>query len=440
MTTISPKPSGTRPPAVTPGDVIKPPTIKDLNTGRQRGNITDLSIQEAAINAACEFMGSDLWYYGIGSGRKYKRRAELLQATREACGWALLSYKTLMRWIDHYQKYGEAPAKSRRNAQRSSIKKLRSMKAKYFVESDEQALKEIVDNQPQLYLDEIALELQLMTGKKWSSGTLWRKLHTLGYSLKTAVFRAKQQNLDEVNEYFGRITDRLKHPRQLIYIDETARGANAARRRRAWSPRGVTPIIDAPMVREFDKRYTLIAACNWDGFVPSACQIVEREQGKNDDNPDRGTVDTARFEKYIEEYLVPVLGNYALDEPHSIVVMDNASIHNSENIRQLIEDAGALLVFTAPYSPEYNPIEYMFGEYKKSLKRHSHQEGYDWHAVHLQALNVVTPSMAKNFFRHCQVPLMDWWFEQEGNKLEGDNDFLPFPFNDIYEYIMDNIS
>jgi transposase len=157
------------------------------------------------------------------------------------------------------------------------------------------------------------------------------------------------------------------------------------------------------MVREFDKRYTLIAACNWNGFVHEACHIVEREYNKDDENPDRGTVDTARFEQYVQDYLIPVLENSANSEPNSIVVMDNASIHNSEKVRELIEDAGALLVYTAPYSPEYNPIEYMFGEYKKALKGHSHQSGYDWIAVHQEGLASVNPMKARAFFRHCKV-------------------------------------
>ena len=109
--------------------------------------------------------------------------------------------------------------------------------------------------------------------------------------------------------------DRVLHPRQVLFIDESAKDANAARRRRAWSPFGITPIVDAPMVREFDKRYTLIAACNWEGFVQEACHIVEREHGKDDPNPDRGTVDTGRFEQYLEDFVVPVLGELSYRNP-----------------------------------------------------------------------------------------------------------------------------
>ena len=320
---------------------------------------------------------------------------------------------------------------------RRTIRGVRTTKAKDFTGVHEQILLRLIRENPQLYLDELQDAMLVETGKVWHTATIWRKLHKLGFSLQFAVFRAKQQSQVEVDAYGIRLLERVQHPRQLIYIDETARGANASRRRRAWAPKGTSPVIDAPFERDFDKRFTLIAACNWNGFVRGACQVVEREKGKEDMNPERGTVDTERFERYVEHHLVPVLGNSARAEPNSIVVMDNASIHNSGKIRRMIEGAGALLVYTAPYSPEYNPIEYYFGEYKKSLKRNSYRMGYEWFKVHQEALQAVTPDMAKQFYRHCEVPMVAKWLREQKMKVEKDTDRYPFPFNDIYDEIMD---
>ena len=103
------------------------------------------------------------------------------------------------------------------------------------------------------------------------------------------------------------------------------------------------------MVHEFNKRYTLIAACKWEGFVQEACHIVEREHVKDDPNPDCGTVDTGRFQQYLENFVVPVLGRAKLQETNSILAMDNAApIHYSDKIRSIIENVGALLVYIAP--------------------------------------------------------------------------------------------
>ena len=414
-------------------------TVHQFRNGRRGTHLSSLDIQKNAINATCEFMGPDFWDYKIGAGMRYKERPELLALVEERSCWKV-TYSSLRRWIDYYQKYGEVPAQTDRENKRKTIRQLRGGKnlvTKKFTQDDLSKLRTIIQDSPQLYLDEIQNLIAAQTGKQWDASTIWRKIQALGYSLKVAVFRAKQQDEMEVHAYFCRLKDRMSHPCQLIFIDETARGANASRRRRAYSPRGVTPVVDAPMVREFDKRYTLIGACNWDGFVTEACCIVEREHGSADLDPDRGTVDTERFEQYVEQHLVPVLGKSVNGEPNSIVVMDNASIHASDRIRDLIEEAGAKLVFTAPYSPELNPIEFMFGEYKKSLKRLSNQPGYDWMAVHQQSLWAVPPDMAKSFYRHCKVPMMDQWFEQQQARLEGQDDILPFPFNEAADALLD---
>ena len=65
---------------------------------------------------------------------------------------------------------------------------------------------------------------------------------------------------------------------------------------------------------------------------------------------------------------MPVLGNYALCQKNSIVILDNTTIHHSEEIVQLIEGAGAKIIYLPFYSPDLNPIELMFGVYKLMLK------------------------------------------------------------------------
>jgi transposase len=145
-----------------------------------------------------DFMGIEFWDFTHNSGKRYRWRAEMLIEVRRACGFKV-SYETLRRWIIYYHKYGEAPAKSRRS--RPTISGIRITKGSYFKRHHIAKLKEIVDNQPQLYLDEIQQELYHETGRLWASSTIWRKLHLIGYSLKKAVLRAKQQKQEEVDQY-----------------------------------------------------------------------------------------------------------------------------------------------------------------------------------------------------------------------------------------------
>jgi putative transposase len=76
-----------------------------------------------------------------------------------------------------------------------------------------------------------------------------------------------------------------------------------------------------------------------------------------------GHCNTTVFELYIKHILAPQL------EAGMVVVIDNASFHKSKSIRQLIEDAGAKLIFLPPYSPDLNPIEKWWHKIKTAIRK-----------------------------------------------------------------------
>jgi transposase len=137
------------------------------------------------------------------------------------------------------------------------------------------------------------------------------------------------------------------------------------------------------------------------GFVYEASSCVYRKTGEDDPDDAAGTIDQARFEHFVEFNLVPHLGNYALGEPRSIVVLDNCTTHTGQRVRDLIECAGAILLFTAPRSPDLSPIEYCFHVYKAALKRSITNESItSVEMAHLHAVQAVTADIARNQFRH----------------------------------------
>jgi transposase len=75
-----------------------------------------------------------------------------------------------------------------------------------------------------------------------------------------------------------------------------------------------------------------------------------------------------------EDFIAQVLhhcGRYP--EPKSVIVIDNASWHHSEKIMQMCQDAGVVLEFLPPYSPDLNPIEEYFSVLKKFIKKKWHE-------------------------------------------------------------------
>jgi hypothetical protein len=76
-----------------------------------------------------------------------------------------------------------------------------------------------------------------------------------------------------------------------------------------------------------------MAACNTNGFVLSACEYIT------------DGMDSDRCIQYVEHTLAPQLGNYVLAEPRSVAAMDNVKQHQHPRIREIIEGAGAILIF-----------------------------------------------------------------------------------------------
>lgn len=68
------------------------------------------------------------------------------------------------------------------------------------------------------------------------------------------------------------------------------------------------------------------------------------------------------FAAWVEHLLVPVL------RPGDLVILDNASVHKGREARELVEGAGAELVFLPSYSPDFNPIEQAWSKLKALLR------------------------------------------------------------------------
>jgi len=154
-------------------------------------------------------------------------------------------------------------------------------------------------------------------------------------------------------------------------------------RLRGRAPRGQRLIAKTP--HGHWNTTTLIAALGIEGICCSA--LVD------------GAVNADVFEAFVEQVLVRELRR------GDVVVMDNLSSHKRQRVRDLIEQAGAQLIFLPPYSPDLNPIELVFAKIKRSLRSLAHrtQEAL-WNAMQT-VLDQITANDARNCFRHCGYTL-----------------------------------
>lgn len=154
-------------------------------------------------------------------------------------------------------------------------------------------------------------------------------------------------------------------------------------RLRGRAPRGERLIDKVP--HGHWKTTTLIAALGISGMRCST--VVD------------GAVNGDVFEAFVEQVLVPELRR------GDVVVMDNLSSHKRPRTRELIESAGARLVFLPPYSPDLNPIENIFAKVKQLLRSLAcRTRNALWEAMQ-SVLDEVTPSDAFNCYKHCGYTL-----------------------------------
>ena len=82
----------------------------------------------------------------------------------------------------------------------------------------------------------------------------------------------------------------------------------------------------------------------------------------------RGTTNGDTFYDFIKEHLLLNLMPFNGENPHSVVIMDNCSIHHVDEIVPMIQDVGAIVHFLPPHSPDFMPIELAFSKLKTTLK------------------------------------------------------------------------
>ena len=103
-----------------------------------------------------------------------------------------------------------------------------------------------------------------------------------------------------------------------------------------------------------------------------------------------GTTDGDGFYDYIQKYLLPQLMPFNGINPHSVVIMDNCTIHHVPEVVRSITDIGALVHFLPPYSPDFAPIEYAFAKVKQLLKA-TDNVAYDLETLILASFAQISP-------------------------------------------------
>jgi len=229
------------------------------------------------------------------------------------------------------------------NCKKSGRKRIFTNEVKTFI-------KEKIDQDCSRTLVQIQRDISEQKSLDVSLSTINRAIDDFEYSFKKVelipVARNVEANVQKRYDYCRSII--TKNVDDLIFLDEM--GVNwSMRQRYGRSLIGTTP----------RKTITTLRSQNI-----SICAGVSRRGLLNFKISERA-FNTNTFLEFINELFAFF---QAKTINNKIIIMDNASIHRNEAIRNLIEQNGHQLCFLPPYSPQLNPIEEVFSVWKEKIR------------------------------------------------------------------------
>jgi transposase len=171
---------------------------------------------------------------------------------------------------------------------------------------------------------------------------------------------------------------------RMIWVDETGFRTHMTRTR-GWSRKG-------KRVRFISRRrsspYTLVCAMGFEGVV---CQWVF-PKGMTEE----------RWREFVAKKLIEQLGR------GHIVLWDNLKIHQNEEALEEMRKAGHFVMFTPPYSPEGNPIEYMFSKLKTFVRKRCPRSAKQLREAIAEGLGTITRQDIASYFSTAQSYVLAW--------------------------------
>ncbi|GBE83829.1 hypothetical protein SCP_0508860 [Sparassis crispa] len=262
----------------------------------------------------------------------------------------------------------------------------RSGRPRALTRDDVEFILEVCEIQPNIYLDELKEELELQN-VDISLAALCRYLHRNGITHKRLARIARERDharralfVDTVQQYDAA---------QLVSVDEAAVDTRNMTRNFGWSYSGVRASERVPLERGI--RYSVLPALSLDGVLH--VNIVE------------GSFNAITFRHFIHTLLDRM---NPFPAPNSVILLDNASIHHSEETLDMIVERGMRYIFLPPYSPDLQPIEELFHELKEWIRRNyiegraamrcTNSPAHPWVFL-MEGLDHITPDDAYGFFK-----------------------------------------
>lgn len=181
---------------------------------------------------------------------------------------------------------------------------------------------------------------------------------------------------------------------QIAVLDESHADRSKARRRRGWSHKSTTAVRHTFDSAGRGQKCSCISMFTIEGFLSATCYPIT-EHG----------IDADTFMSNFIHTVLPLMKPYPAER--SVLILDNASVHDKQRIYLECQLAGVLVFFLPPYSYDFSPIEKGFHMGKALLRKRYNLE--DIITMDLASkfeeciLDCCSPEAACNLFDNCYL-------------------------------------
>jgi transposase/predicted transcriptional regulator len=174
-----------------------------------------------------------------------------------------------------------------------------------------------------------------------------------GFSKKRARFYGEPKNLEQkTNEFIDQRDKYIANGFPFVSIDEASFGRSGAVVK-GYSKRGSKLFI-----RKNTPRVTTVSAL-----------VCVSNQGLVSKSLVQGSFNTELFLQFVNNLNLV---------PNTVLLLDNVSFHHSKVVKEFARLNDLILLYTPPYSPWYNPIEFCFSIIKRHYYKHQQiEEAFD---------------------------------------------------------------
>ncbi|WP_144402272.1 IS630 family transposase [Francisella tularensis] len=238
--------------------------------------------------------------------------------------------RTVVSWIEFYKRTGDYSSKQGVGCGRVASFTDKTLIEQYLID----------------HPDASALDIKEALAPNIPRSTFYDCLNRLGFSFKKKTPKYKQRKEHEGLEYIEKLKEIAQN--LLFYIDEMGCD-NKLSILRGWSLIGEPSYGEVLAYRT--QRRSIVAGYNYaDKKIIAPLEYS-------------GYTNTEIFNQWFEEHLCPSL------KPKTTIVMDNASFHKSSKLIEIANKFDVQILYLPPYSPDLNPIEKVWANFKKIFRK-----------------------------------------------------------------------